>query len=65
VNAIAPGPVQTGCITLEMEQQLLPTIPLRRLGTPEDIADVVLLFASEQTRWMTGQVVQVSGGHTL
>jgi 3-oxoacyl-[acyl-carrier protein] reductase len=65
VNAIAPGPVQTGYITPEMEQQLLPTIPLRRLGTPADIADVVILFASEQARWMTGQVVQVAGGHAL
>jgi len=65
VNAIAPGPVQTGYITPEMEQRLLPTIPLRRLGTPADIADVVLLFASEQARWMTGQVVQVAGGHAL
>lgn len=65
VNAIAPGPVQTGYITPEMERQLLPTIPLRRLGTPMDIADVVVLFASEEARWMTGQVVQVAGGHAL
>jgi 3-oxoacyl-[acyl-carrier protein] reductase len=65
VNAIAPGPVQTGYITPEMERQLLPTIPLRRLGTPEDIADAVVLLASEGTRWMTGQVVQVAGGHAL
>lgn len=65
VNAIAPGPVQTGYITAELEQELLPTIPLRRLGTPEDIADVVVLFAGEETRWMTGQVVQVAGGHAL
>jgi len=65
VNAIAPGPVQTGYITTEMERQLLPTIPLRRLGTPADIADVVVLFAADGTRWMTGQVVQVAGGHAL
>ena len=65
VNAIAPGPVQTGYITPDMERQLLPTIPLRRLGTPGDIADVVVLFATEETRWMTGQIVQVAGGHAL
>jgi 3-oxoacyl-[acyl-carrier protein] reductase len=65
VNAIAPGPVQTGYITPEMERQLLPTIPLRRLGTPMDIADMVVLFASEEVRWMTGQIVQVAGGHAL
>jgi len=65
VNAIAPGPTQTGYITPEMEEALLPSIPLRRLGTPADIADVVLMFASEEARWMTGQVVQVAGGHAL
>ena len=65
VNAVAPGPVQTGYITPDMERQLLPTIPLRRLGTPEDIADTVVLVASEGTRWMTGQVIQVAGGHAL
>lgn len=65
VNAVAPGPVQTGYITPEMEHQLLPTIPLRRLGTPGDIADAVVLLASEGTRWMTGQVIQVAGGHAL
>ena len=48
-----------------MERQLLPDIPLGRLGTPEDIADVVVLLASEGTRWMTGQVIQVAGGHAL
>jgi 3-oxoacyl-[acyl-carrier protein] reductase len=65
VNAIAPGPVQTGYITAEMERHLLPTIPLRRLGEPADIADVVILFASDEARWMTGQVIQVAGGHAL
>jgi len=65
VNAVAPGPVQTGYITLDMERQLLPAIPLGRLGTPEDIADVVVLLASEGTRWMTGQIIQVAGGHVL
>jgi NAD(P)-dependent dehydrogenase (short-subunit alcohol dehydrogenase family) len=52
-------------INREMERQLLPAIPLGRLGTPEDIADVVVLLASEGTRWMTGQVIQVAGGHAL
>jgi len=65
VNAVAPGPVQTGYITPEMARQLLPAIPMRRLGTPEDIADAVVLLASEGTRWMTGQIIQVAGGHAL
>lgn len=65
VNAIAPGPVQTGWITDEMEEQLRPWIPLWRLGTPEDVADAAIFLASEQARWITGQVVQVAGGHAL
>jgi 3-oxoacyl-[acyl-carrier protein] reductase len=65
VNAVAPGPVQTGYITPDMERQLLPAIPLGRVGTPEDIADVVVLLSSEGTRWMTGQIIQVAGGHAL
>lgn len=65
VVVVAPGPVQTGYITPEMERQLLPAIPLRHLGTPEDIADAVVLLASEGTRWMTGQIIQVAGGHAL
>ncbi len=65
VNAVAPGPVQTGYIPRDLEQALLPSIPLRRIGTPEEIANVILFLASEQARWMTGQVVQVAGGHAL
>jgi 3-oxoacyl-[acyl-carrier protein] reductase len=65
VNALALGPVQTGWITPELEKAILPTIPLGRIGTPEDIADVVLFFASEQARWVTGQRMLVSGGHAM
>lgn len=65
VNAVAPGPVQTGWITPELEERLLPWIPLGRIGQPEDIADVILFLASDQARWVTGQVIKVAGGHTL
>ena len=57
--------IETRLGTPETEKQLLPTIPLRRLGTPADIADAILLLASEHNRWMTGQVIQVAGGHAL
>jgi 3-oxoacyl-[acyl-carrier protein] reductase len=36
--------------------------PLGRLGQPEDVADVVVFLASEQGRWLTGQVLQAGGG---
>lgn len=65
VNTVAPGPVQTGYIPKDVENELLPTIPIRRLGQPADIADVIVFLASEQARWLTGQVIKVSGGHAL
>lgn len=65
VNAVAPGPVQTGWLTPELERQAAASIPLRRVGTPEEIADVVVFLASRQARWITGQVIQVAGGHAL
>jgi len=65
VNTIAPGPTQTGYISLELEEELKESIPLKRIGKPEDIADVAVFLASEQARWLTGQVIKVSGGHAL
>lgn len=65
VNVISPGPVQTGYIPQEMAEELIGDIALRRVGRPEDIADAVLFFASEQARWITGQILSVNGGHRL
>lgn len=65
VNAVAPGPVQTGWITAELEEGILPSIPLGRVGEPADIADAIVFLASDQARWITGQVIQVAGGHAL
>lgn len=65
VNTVAPGPVQTGWITPELEKQVVPSIPMRRLGRPEDIADAVVFLASNQAQWITGQIIQVAGGHAL
>lgn len=65
VNAVAPGPVQTGWISDDLEAQILPSIPLRRVGRPEDIASAIVFLASEQASWITGQTVQVAGGHAL
>lgn len=65
VNAVSLGPVQTGWITPELEKEILPTIPLGRIGSPEDVADVVIFLASDQARWMTGQKIYVGGGHGM
>ncbi len=65
VNVVAPGPVQTGYITPEIEEKLLSEIPLRRVGQPEDVADVIVFLASEQARWVTGQLLYVDGGSVM
>ena len=65
VNILALGPVQTGWITPALEDAIRPTIPLGRVGTPADIADVVVFLASDQARWVTGQKITVSGGHRM
>ena len=65
VNAVSLGPVQTGWITAELEKQILPTIPLGRIGTPEDVADVIVFLASTGARWVTGQRIYVGGGHGM
>jgi 3-oxoacyl-[acyl-carrier protein] reductase len=65
VNVVSLGPVQTGWITPELERAILPTIPLGRVGSPEDVADAIVFLASEQARWITGQRIFVGGGHGM
>ncbi len=65
VNILAPGPIQTGYITPELEVMINEGTPLGRLGTPEDVADVMVFLASEQARWMTGQLLYVGGGFRM
>jgi 3-oxoacyl-[acyl-carrier protein] reductase len=65
VNVVSPGPVQSGYIAPEAEKALVDEIPMRRIGQAEDIADVILFLASDQARWITGQVITVHGGHRM
>jgi 3-oxoacyl-[acyl-carrier protein] reductase len=65
VNTLSLGPIQTGWITPKLEDLLLPTIPLGRIGTPGDVADVMVFLASDQARWLTGQTIHVGGGHFM
>ena len=62
VNVVRPGATQTGYITPEVEPDLVARTPLGRLGEPEDVADVIVFLASEQARWITGQVISACGG---
>jgi 3-oxoacyl-[acyl-carrier protein] reductase len=65
VNVVSPGPVQSGYISPEMEEELIRDIPLRRVGRPKDIADTIVFLASEQANWITGQLLCVHGGHRM
>ncbi len=65
VNVVSPGPIQTGYITPELEKDIISDIPMGRVGQPEDIADAIVFFASEQARWITGQLLYVGGGHSM
>jgi NAD(P)-dependent dehydrogenase (short-subunit alcohol dehydrogenase family) len=67
VNVIAPGPIRTrigGGVppTPEIERMWAATVPLGRMGEPEDIKGVALLLASPASSWMTGAVIPVDGG---
>jgi 3-oxoacyl-[acyl-carrier protein] reductase len=57
--------VQTGWLNSELEGPLAAQIPLRRVGTPDDIADAAIFLASRQADWITGQVLYVGGGNVM
>lgn len=61
-NIVSPGPVQTGWIIPELEARVVAECPLGRVGQPEDLADVIVFLACRQARWVTGQMISVSGG---
>ena len=65
VNAIAPGPTQTGWIDEDLEKAVIPLIPMGKLIQPEDIAETILFLSSQQAGMITGQVIKVSGGKAL
>jgi 3-oxoacyl-[acyl-carrier protein] reductase len=62
VNAVGPGPNDTGWIDDELRAALLPRSPLGRLGRPEDAARVVAWLCSADAGWVTGQVIHAEGG---
>lgn len=69
VNTVAPGPVVTEAfrevLNVEEElEELAATIPLGRLGVPNDIASAVVFLASDAASWITGQLLLVAGGRT-
>lgn len=67
VNAVAPGLTMTdqmkAKVPEEAKQEIMKDTPLGRLGTPEEVAEVVGFLASDAARWITGQVITASGGY--
>ena len=70
-NTIAPGPIRTELFErvnppgMPRTQEIIGTIPVARLGEPEDIANAVAFFLDERSSFVTGQVLYVCGGITL
>ncbi|MGE0642484.1 MAG: glucose 1-dehydrogenase [Nitrospira sp.] len=62
VNTVSPGFTETGMMTEEYRQMGIQLTPMKRLGVPKDIADVVAFVVSEEARWLTGQTIQAGGG---
>ena len=65
VNIVVPGPTQTGYINAELAERCVAETPLGRLGGPEDVADVIMLLASDRAHWITGQLIKAGGGYDM
>jgi len=68
VNCVCPGPTDAPLLAAQpagIRDALVRATPLRRTATPDEVADAVLYFASDRARFVTGQVLSVSGGLTM
>ena len=67
-NAIAPGFIETAmtaALSDDIRAEWCKKIPLRRGGTPEDVANVALFLASDLSAYVSGQVIQIDGGMNM
>jgi NAD(P)-dependent dehydrogenase (short-subunit alcohol dehydrogenase family) len=69
VNAIAPGPVETAMLdrvtgSADRKAAFLTNVPLKRAGTPEEIADAIVFVASDKASFITGEIIRINGGKT-
>lgn len=62
INAVNPGPTNSGWMSDQLKQELLPRFPFGRLGEPKDAANLIAFLASDDAEWITGQVIHSEGG---
>jgi 3-oxoacyl-[acyl-carrier protein] reductase len=62
VNAICPGPIDSGVLPDSIRQRSLKSVPKGRLGLPEDIANMVVYLASPESDFITGSAIVIDGG---
>jgi NAD(P)-dependent dehydrogenase (short-subunit alcohol dehydrogenase family) len=69
VNAVAPGPTETDMLnrlsgTADRKAAFFAAVPLKRGGTPQEVADAIVFLASDKATFITGQIIRVNGGKT-
>jgi NAD(P)-dependent dehydrogenase (short-subunit alcohol dehydrogenase family) len=69
INAIAPGPIDTeatrNTVPPGIMEQIVQTLPLARMGTPDDLTGLCLFLLSDEASWITGQIFNVDGGQVF
>jgi 3-oxoacyl-[acyl-carrier protein] reductase len=58
-NIVHPPPTDTGWVTPAVEQAVIAASPLRHVGTPEEVAEVITFLASHQARYVTAQIIRM------
>ena len=62
-NAVAPGFIKTPMTTSFAENEdLIDSLPMKRMGEPEEVAELVLFLASDKSNYITGEVIRIDGG---